>query len=48
MGRLLVRPSGTEDLVRIMAEGENVDVVNAVIDDISADLHTIAVRALAA
>ena len=38
-GRLLVRPSGTENLVRIMAEGEDASVVRSVVDDICASLR---------
>ncbi len=34
-GRLLIRASGTEKLVRIMAEGENPALVNVVVDDIA-------------
>lgn len=33
-GRLVIRPSGTEPLIRVMAEGDNPDVVNRVVDDI--------------
>ncbi len=33
-GRILVRPSGTEPLVRVMAEGEDKTLVTAVVDDI--------------
>ena len=33
-GRLVIRPSGTEPLVRIMAEGEDEHLVGAVVDDI--------------
>ena len=33
-GRLVIRKSGTEPLVRVMGEGENDDAVNAVVDDI--------------
>lgn len=35
-GRLLVRPSGTEPLIRVMAEGEDESLVRAVIRDVSA------------
>ncbi len=35
-GRLLVRKSGTEPLIRVMAEGEDQVLVAAVVDDISA------------
>ena len=34
-GRLLIRPSGTEPLVRIMAEGEDEGLIGAVVDDIA-------------
>ena len=35
-GRLLVRKSGTEPLIRIMAEGEDEALVAAVVDEIAA------------
>lgn len=35
-GRLLVRPSGTEPVIRIMAEGDDIRVVEKIIDDLSA------------
>jgi phosphoglucosamine mutase len=35
-GRLLVRKSGTEPLIRIMAEGEDAALVQAIVDDIAA------------
>lgn len=34
-GRVLIRKSGTEALVRVMAEGENLTLVNQVVDDIA-------------
>ncbi|PHP66145.1 phosphoglucosamine mutase [Zhengella mangrovi] len=34
-GRLVIRPSGTEPLIRVMAEGDNRDLVEAVVDDIA-------------
>ena len=33
-GRLVIRPSGTEPLIRVMAEGEDEVLVNAVVSDI--------------
>jgi len=33
-GRLVIRPSGTEPLIRVMAEGEDESLVNAVVSDI--------------
>jgi phosphoglucosamine mutase len=33
-GRILVRKSGTESLIRVMAEGDNADEVQRVVDDI--------------
>ncbi|MBO0904456.1 phosphoglucosamine mutase [Jiella sonneratiae] len=33
-GRLVIRPSGTEPLIRVMAEGDDAVLVNAVVDDI--------------
>jgi phosphoglucosamine mutase len=32
----LVRESGTEPLIRVMAEGEDAALINAVVDDIAA------------
>jgi phosphoglucosamine mutase len=34
-GRLLIRKSGTEPVIRIMAEGENATIIQQVVDDIS-------------
>ena len=33
-GRILVRPSGTEPLIRVMGEGKDIDRLERVIDDI--------------
>lgn len=33
-GRLVIRPSGTEPLIRVMAEGDDRNLVEAVVDDI--------------
>ena len=35
-GRVLIRKSGTEPLIRVMAEGEDAGLVEAVVDDICA------------
>jgi len=35
-GRLLIRPSGTEPLIRVMAEGEDEVLIRAVVDEIAA------------
>ncbi|MDJ0931951.1 phosphoglucosamine mutase [Breoghania sp.] len=41
-GRLVIRPSGTEPLIRVMAEGDDVDLVNTVVDDICSALSEVA------
>lgn len=41
-GRLLVRKSGTEPLVRVMGEGEDEQVVRAVVDDVAAEIERVA------
>ncbi len=33
-GRLVIRPSGTEPLIRVMGEGDDADLVHLVVDDI--------------
>jgi phosphoglucosamine mutase len=33
-GRLVIRPSGTEPVIRVMGEGDNADLVQSVVDDI--------------
>jgi phosphoglucosamine mutase len=35
-GRLLVRKSGTEPVIRVMAEGEDATLVGRVVDDVAA------------
>ena len=34
-GRILVRPSGTEPLIRIMAEGDDADLVHTLVDELA-------------
>ncbi|WP_321344925.1 phosphoglucosamine mutase [Breoghania sp.] len=41
-GRLVIRPSGTEPLIRVMAEGDDLDLVNAVVDVICAAVTKVA------
>jgi phosphoglucosamine mutase len=41
-GRLLIRKSGTEPLIRVMAEGEDKALVTAVVDDICAAVAAVA------
>lgn len=44
-GRLVIRPSGTEPLIRVMAEGDDPDLVERIVDgivDVIADLKTAA------
>ena len=40
-GRLLIRKSGTEPLIRIMAEGENLALINSVIDTIEGEMQKV-------
>ncbi len=42
MGRLLIRPSGTEPVIRVMAEGDDQAVVEAVVGDIVDALSNVA------
>ncbi|UYO48569.1 phosphoglucosamine mutase [Rhodopseudomonas palustris] len=44
-GRLLIRPSGTEPVIRVMGEGDNHDVVEEVVDSIVDALGNAAVAA---
>ncbi len=39
-GRIVIRKSGTEPLIRVMAEGENQKLVASVVDDICAAIET--------
>ncbi|MBN9263745.1 MAG: phosphoglucosamine mutase [Hyphomicrobium sp.] len=41
-GRLLIRPSGTEPVIRVMAEGEDERLVNAIVGDIVAAVQNVA------
>nr|WP_234397745.1 hypothetical protein [Sneathiella glossodoripedis] len=40
-GRLLIRKSGTEPLIRVMGEGVDVDLVTAVVDDIVGEVEQV-------
>ena len=46
-GRLVIRKSGTEPLIRVMAEGENDTLVAGVVDAIVASIESVARRAAA-
>jgi phosphoglucosamine mutase len=41
-GRLVIRPSGTEPVIRIMAEGEDAALINSVVDDIAEVIKIVA------
>ena len=41
-GRLIVRPSGTEPVIRVMGEGDDKALVEAVVDDIIEALTEVA------
>jgi phosphoglucosamine mutase len=46
-GRLVIRPSGTEPVIRVMGEGDNSDLVNRVVDDVVEAVTQAASRAAA-
>jgi phosphoglucosamine mutase len=41
-GRVLVRASGTEPLIRVMAEGDNADQVENIVSDLCAVIEKVA------
>ncbi len=43
-GRVLLRPSGTEPLVRVMVEGENEELVNSLCEDIAAEVESASLK----
>jgi len=43
-GRILLRPSGTEPLVRVMVEGENEQLVNSICETIAAEVEIAAAK----
>ena len=47
-GRIVIRPSGTEPLVRVMGEGEDAALVTRVVDEICVALADVAARGDAA
>ena len=44
-GRLLIRPSGTEPLIRVMAEGDDSDLIHSVVDELVDMIEAAAVTA---
>jgi phosphoglucosamine mutase len=45
-GRLVIRPSGTEPVIRVMAEGDDGSLVNSVVDDVVDAVTRVATQAL--
>ena len=43
-GRLLIRPSGTEPLIRVMAEGDDAHLVEAIVGDVVAAVERAAIK----
>lgn len=41
-GRIVIRPSGTEPLIRVMAEGDDSDLVESIVDDIVSAVKAVA------
>ena len=41
-GRLLIRPSGTEPVIRVMAEGEDESLIGTVVDEICDAIRAVA------
>ena len=41
-GRLVIRPSGTEPLIRVMAEGDDAGMVNAIVDELCGVISKVA------
>jgi len=44
-GRLVIRPSGTEPVIRVMAEGDDLGLVEVVVGDICEAVRAAAARA---
>lgn len=44
-GRVLIRPSGTEPMIRVMAEGENQGLIEEIVDGLCAEIAAAAVQA---
>ena len=42
VGRVLIRPSGTEPVIRVMAEGDDSGLVEEVVDDIVEAIEKVA------